>query len=61
MQIFNKQYTSEELCDLSRDIHECFDERFNPLVSSIPMDPDCPCFTLGTFRVNITWEDDKEE
>lgn len=34
--IFNETYNWESLCDLSRDIQECFDSRYNPLVKDLP-------------------------
>ncbi len=36
--IFEKKYDGENLYDLGRDIHECFDKRFNPKVENIPVD-----------------------
>lgn len=57
MKIFEKDYSSEELCDLSRDIHEAFDEKFNPIVADIPKDE--YNFHKGNFTVLIFWENDK--
>lgn len=57
MEIFKKKYSAEELSDLGRDIHESFDERFNPVVLSIPKDQ--YGFQEGTFSVQIIWS--KEE
>lgn len=57
MKIFEKKYSAEELSDLSRDIHESFDERFNAVVSSIPKDQ--YGFQEGTFTVQIIWSEEE--
>ena len=57
MEIFKKKYSAEDLSDLSRDIHESFDERFNPVVSSIPKDQ--YGFQEGTFTVQIVWSNEE--
>lgn len=49
-----KEYTSEELSDLSRDVHEAFDERFTPAAAGIPKDEHG--FDKGTFTVSIVWK-----
>lgn len=54
MNIFEKEYSSEELCDLSRDIYECFDPQFNPVVNVIPVDE--YGFHKGSFVVTVRWE-----
>lgn len=51
--IFQKDYDGESICDLSRDISEAFDERFNPLVADIPEIEHG--FHAGTFKVTIEW------
>ncbi len=51
--IFDKLYDGESLCDVERDISECWDERFNERVSGIPIDEHG--FQTGTFRIQITW------
>lgn len=56
--IFHKEYDSESLCDLSRDIHECFDPRFNEEMKDIPQDKHG--FHEGTFKVEICWKDEDE-
>lgn len=56
MKIFEKDYSSEELCDLSRDIYEAFDEKFNPIMADIPIDQ--YNFHKGSFTVKIIWEDE---
>lgn len=57
--LHDKKYSSEELSDLSRDVHEAFDERFQPLNSQIPQAE--YGFTHGTYHVTITWVDDADE
>ena len=52
--IFQKDYDGESLYDLSRDISEAFDERFNPTVATIPKDEHC--FQKGTFTVKVEWK-----
>ena len=58
-EIFNKVYGAESLCDLSRDIHESFDERFNPVMAEIPVDEHY--FQEGSFVVTVTWFADDEK
>ena len=53
--IFSKKYDGESIVDLARDINECFDERFNPIVGTLPEMEDSPGFTGGTFTVSVTW------
>jgi hypothetical protein len=57
--IFFKEYSSEELCDLERDMSEAFDPRFNPK-NITQLETDEHGFHKGTFRVSIVWrsEDD---
>lgn len=55
--VFKKKYSDEELCDLGRDIHEAFDERFNPAVAGIPCDEHN--FRTGQFTVTVTWSPDE--
>lgn len=52
--LLSKSYSAEELSDLSRDVHEAFDERFTPEAAGIPKDEHG--FDKGTFKVLITWE-----
>lgn len=54
-EIFSKKYDGESIVDLSRDISECFDERFNPAVKEIPEMEDCPGFWDGEFVVSVKW------
>lgn len=51
--VFEKEYDGESLYDLSRDVSEAFDVRYNPVVGSIPTDEHG--FQRGTFRVVIEW------
>jgi len=51
--IFDKEYDSESLCDLSRDVHEAFNNDFNPTVADIPKDE--YGFHEGRFIVTIKW------
>jgi hypothetical protein len=55
-EIFKKEYDGESICDLSRDVSEAFDERFNPAVADIPEIEHG--FPAGTFTVTITWKAD---
>lgn len=54
MKVFEKDYSSEELCDLGRDIYEAFNEQFNPVMADIPKDG--YNFHRGSFTVRIVWE-----
>lgn len=51
--IFKKDYDGESLYDLSRDICEAFDERYNPAVAAVPKDEHG--FQKGTFIVTVEW------
>lgn len=51
--LLDKAYSAEELCDVGRDVHEAFDERFTPAAAGIPKDEHG--FDKGTFKVSITW------
>lgn len=57
--LLNKVYTSEELSDLSRDMHEAFDPRFTPEAAGIPKDEHG--FDKGTFTVSIVWKGEEPE
>lgn len=59
--IFTKDYDGESIVDLSRDISECFDSRFNPVVGEIPEMESTPGFWSGKFTVSITWVPDEQE
>lgn len=49
--IFEQRYSSDSLCDVERDIQECFDFTFNPSMENV--DPD-----KGTFIVTVVWVPD---
>lgn len=53
MIILEKEYDGHSIVDLSRDIYESFDDRFNPVISEVPIDKHG--FQTGTFTVTITW------
>lgn len=55
--IFSKNYSDEELYDLNRDIHECFQSDFNPIVATIPQDKHG--FKKGTFKVTVEWTEEE--
>lgn len=55
-QVFEKSYDGESIVDVNRDVHEAFDERFNPVVKDIPEMPNFPGFWDGKFTVTVTWE-----
>ena len=58
--IFEKEYDGESIVDLSWDISECFDHRFNPAAAEIPEMEDSPGFYAGTFVVSVVWVPDGE-
>ena len=58
--LFTKSYDGESIVDIYRDVSECIDERFNPIVSRIPEMPGFPGFADGKFTVTVTWEPDSE-
>lgn len=55
--LLDKSYSSEELCDVGRDVHEAFDDRFTPEAAGIPEAEHG--FTQGSYRIQIIWEADK--
>lgn len=55
--ILHKQYSSEDLADLDRDISECIDPVFNPAAAKLP-EPDEYGFQPGTFTVTVEWHAD---
>jgi hypothetical protein len=57
MEVFSKDYKGEHLCDVSRDVFESFDVRFNPVISKIPSDRHG--FVCGRFSVKITWHQEE--
>ena len=58
MIIFKEKYYGESLFDVQRDIIECFDARFNPVVDGIPADKHG--FALGVFKVTVDWCEDEQ-
>lgn len=54
--VFEKSYDGESICDLSRNISEAFDKRFNPAIAGIPEIEHG--FHAGSFKVTITWAAD---
>lgn len=53
--IFEKQYDSESLFDLTRDMYEAINPEYNEKINEIPTDEHG--FQLGTFTVTITWSE----
>jgi hypothetical protein len=51
--IFDKKYDDKSLRDFSRDISECLDERFNPIIKTIPSDG--YGIQEGTFHLILAW------
>ena len=55
--IFENKYSSEELCDVERDLYECFDGDFNPKVRDIPSDEN-GFHEGGYFKITVEWIED---
>lgn len=55
-QLFNREYSSEELCDVERDVSEALSEEYNLFVANIPKDEHG--FHRGAFEVSIVWIND---
>lgn len=53
IEIFSKEYDSESVCDVQRDVLEAFDVRFNDSLEDIPR--------CGKFSVIISWHPENEE
>ena len=53
MIIFDKEYESELIGDLGRDVYEAFNPDFNTIVNTIPVDE--YGFHTGIFKVTIEW------
>lgn len=60
IEIFKKDYDGESIVDMGRDISECLDSDFNPVVKEIPEMEDFPGFWAGKFVVSVTWVPDSE-
>ncbi len=56
--IFKKTYDAESLCDVERDISECFDPAYNMDMVDIPKDE--YGFEEGSFEVKITWKSENQ-
>lgn len=56
-QIFKKEYDSEMLSDIERDISECFDSDFNPEMKNIKQDEHG--FHKGVFTVTVEWREEQ--
>lgn len=56
--IFKKSYDAESLCDIERDMSECFDPTYNIDVADIPKDE--YGFDEGTFEVIVTWKSENQ-
>lgn len=54
--VFEKDYDGESLYDLGRDIDECMDPTYNPIVNKIPQDE--YGIQTGTFKVRVEWVPD---
>lgn len=59
MIVFDKEYDSESLNDLGRDVQEAFDPAYNAAIGSIATDEHG--FAAGSFRVVIYYQDDEED
>lgn len=53
MVILEKTYDGESIVDIQRDIHEMFDEEFDPRIETIPKDQHG--FMKGSFAVTVVW------
>lgn len=56
--LLDKEYDSEALCDVGRDVMECFDSTFNPIAGLVdkyyPQDKNG--FNEAVYRVRISVE-----
>lgn len=57
--VFLQTYDGESLYDLSRDIGEAFEEAYNPIMKSIPVDEHG--FQKGSFTVSILWHGENND
>ena len=55
-EIFKKEYSGEEICDVERDVIEAFNPDYNPAAGEVPVDKHG--FQEGTFTITVTWEAD---
>lgn len=58
--LYRKDYDGESIVDMGRDLSECFDPRFNPIVEEIPPMESTPDFMSGTFTLSLTWVPDEQ-
>jgi hypothetical protein len=56
MLVLKKKYNGESIVDMYRDVSECIEEDFNPLIEIIPKDQ--YNIQLGTFTVSVEWSPD---
>ena len=55
MLLFEKEYNSESLFEVTKDIFELFNEEYNDDLKSIPTDE--YGFAAGTFKLVVTYEE----
>ena len=53
--LWDNRYCAEELADIDRDISECLDARFNPMIHRLPKNG-LNSMLEGTVRDTVTWE-----
>lgn len=58
MTTFQKEYSSEELCDVDRDITESFCPDYNPIMKGVPLDEDG--FHKGKFKITVEYIDETD-
>lgn len=59
-ELFRKEYDGESIVDMNRDVSECLDSDFNPILKDIPDMEGTPDFWGGKFVVTVTWKPDDE-
>ena len=61
--LLDKEYDAEALCDVGRDVMECFDSKFNPIAELVdkyyPQDKNG--FNEAVYRVRISVEIPSED
>lgn len=61
--LLDKEYDTEVLCDVGRDVMECFDSKFNPIAGLVdeyyPQDRNG--FNEAVYRVRISVEIPSED
>ena len=53
VELFNKTYDGDSICDLSRDIHEIFNPEITPAIKSVKSDKNG--IHKGSFSVVVKW------